>query len=92
MTTIDANKVVITWYTPITNGSPITAYKVYIKQTNSDVYTLESTECLGNDATVIVTTTCKISLSTLIIAPYNLILNESIFAKIVATNFYGDSA
>jgi hypothetical protein len=55
-------------------------------------YTLESTECDGTDATVISSTTCEIPLTTLIVAPFSLELNESIYAKIVASNFYGDSS
>ena len=27
----------------------------------------------------------------MIVPPYSLVLNESIYAKIIATNFYGDS-
>ena len=91
-TSIDANKVVVTWATPVTNGSPITAYKVYIRQQDQLTYTLESTECDGTDATVISSTTCEILLTTLIVAPFSLELNESIYAKIVASNFYGDSS
>jgi hypothetical protein len=32
-----------------------------------------------------------IYLDTLIVEPYSLVLNEEIWAKIIATNFYGDS-
>ena len=34
---------------------------------------------------------CHIYLDTLNVAPYSLILNEEIWAKVTATNFYGDS-
>ncbi len=34
-----ADKVIITWSSPITNGSPITAYKIYIRQTDQSTYT-----------------------------------------------------
>jgi hypothetical protein len=76
---------------PITNGSPITGYKVYIREHNSDVYTQEEIDCLGNSESVINTRECYIYLDTLIIDPYSLILNEEIWAKVIATNFYGDS-
>ena len=90
-TTINANMAVISWATPETNGSPITGYKVYIRQHNSVVFTLENTECDGTDATVISSTTCEIQLTNLILSPFNLVLNEGIYAKISASNFYGDS-
>jgi hypothetical protein len=32
-----------------------------------------------------------IYLDTLIVEPYSLVLNEEIWAKVIATNFYGDS-
>jgi hypothetical protein len=51
----------------------------------------ESVECDGTSATVISDTLCSISLFTLIEAPYSLVQGESIYAKIVASNFYGDS-
>lgn len=34
---------------------------------------------------------CYINLSTLRASPYNLISNETVIAKVVATNIYGDS-
>jgi hypothetical protein len=40
---------------------------------------------------VIANTICQISLSKLIIEPYSLVLNESMYAKIIAYNVYGDS-
>jgi len=40
---------------------------------------------------VIAYTECFISLTTLIEAPFNLVRDESILAKVVATNFYGSS-
>ena len=48
-------------------------------------------ECVGSQASVIENTICQVSLATLIVAPYDLPLNESIFVKIIAINFYGDS-
>jgi hypothetical protein len=86
ITTIDANMAVITWSTPATNGSPILGYKVYIRHHDLVTYTLESVECDGTDATIISDTTCQIQLSTLIISPFSLELNDSIYAKIIAYN------
>ena len=34
-----ANQVTITWSSPVTNGSPITAYKIYIRQKDQTTYT-----------------------------------------------------
>jgi hypothetical protein len=49
----------------------------------------ESVDCDGPASAE--TKKCSILLATLIVSPYNLVLNEEIWAKVVATNFYGDS-
>ena len=47
--------------------------------------------CIGNSATALIDNYCLIALSTLTESPYSLILNESIYAQVLAQNFYGDS-
>jgi hypothetical protein len=76
---------------PITNGSPITGYKIYILQHDGVTYTQETVDCDGLSESVINNRECYIYLDTLIVEPYSLVLNEEIWAKIIATNFYGDS-
>lgn len=76
---------------PIENGSPITEYKVYIREHDSDVYTEESVDCVGDSLSVIQNRECYIYLDTLTVPPYSLELNEEVWAKVIATNFYGDS-
>lgn len=60
-------------------------------QGNDGTYIEESAECDGTSAEVISNRVCLVSLSNLIISPYNMVLDESIWVKVVATNFYGDS-
>jgi hypothetical protein len=67
---------VIAWVEPVTNGSPITAYKVFIQQNDFATFTEESVECVGTDAGVISTRQCSISLATLKAAPYNLVKDD----------------
>lgn len=90
-TSILNSDVIIDWVEPVTNGWPITSYQIYIREGSSTVFTQESVECDGTSADVIANSVCSVSLFNLIIAPYNLVKGESIYAKIVATNFYGDS-
>lgn len=92
ITAIDGSSVKVQWSLSTTNGSPITAYKVYVKQSGSLTYTLESTDCDGTDSTVISNKFCNINISTLLASPYNIVGGDSIDAKVVATNTYGDSA
>lgn len=54
--------VVIDWNDPITNGSPITAYRIYIQETNSGDFFQENFECDGTDDDVISARTCQVSL------------------------------
>jgi hypothetical protein len=73
VTTANSNeKVTITWNDPIANGSPITAYKIYIIDSTS-VYVEESIECDGTSSTVIINRECQVALSTLTTAPYSLV-------------------
>lgn len=90
VTYVVGNQVYIEWEEPIRNGVPITGYRIYINQ-NDGVYTQESTSCDGHSSDVIANTICQVPLDTLIVAPYNKILNEEIWVKIIAENFYGDS-
>jgi hypothetical protein len=85
------NQMNIDWVEPFTNGSPITGYRIYILEHDSVTYTQESVECDGTSSTVISNTFCQVSLSNLIIAPYEHVLDESVWVKIIAENFYGDS-
>jgi hypothetical protein len=65
-------KVTITWNDPIANGSPITAYKIYIIDSTS-AYVEESVECDGTSSTVITNRECQVALSTLTSVPYSLV-------------------
>jgi hypothetical protein len=91
VTEIVGSSVKVQWSLSTTNGSPITAYKVFVKQSGSSTYTLESGDCDGTDATVISNSYCNINISTLLASPYNIVGGDSIDAKVVATNTYGDS-
>lgn len=86
------DKIVIEWSEPFNNGSPITGYRLFIQATGNGEFIEETTECVGNSEIVISNRICLVSLTdTLIHAPFNLQLDESINVKIIAQNFYGDS-
>lgn len=54
-------------------------------------YIEETTHCDSTSQELIDSRECVIPLDTLIVAPYSLVLNEEIFAKIMAENVYGYS-
>lgn len=90
-TAIQDNTVKIAWELPSTNGSPITSYEVYIQESGTTTYTLESSDCDGSLLTVISNRYCNIDYTTLIASPFNFNGGESVYAKVVAINVYGAS-
>jgi hypothetical protein len=82
--------VIIDWNKPVENGSPILGYKVYIRQSDL-TFTYSNLVCDATTVEALADTKCSVPLTTLIAAPYNLVQLGSVYAKIVAYNFYGDS-
>jgi hypothetical protein len=80
----------VTWSeTPDTHGNAVTSYTITIKQ-NDGVYS-EVDECYGDEATIVSTRTCSVSMSVLRGAPFNLALGTLIQVTITATNDKGRS-
>lgn len=79
-----------TWAAPVANGTPITAYKVYIRQADY-AYVIDTTACNGGNTVVVANTQCTLPLSKLTSAPFSLLKGYSIYIKVIATNAYGDS-
>jgi hypothetical protein len=55
---VDFTYIKIQWQLASENGSPITAYKVFMKVHGTTDYIEESVDCVGSDATVISTREC----------------------------------
>jgi hypothetical protein len=55
-------------------------------------YTETLTDCDGRSQAIVSSTSCQVPISKLRTAPYNLPWGASIYAKVVATNYYGSSA
>ena len=90
MTANSDNQVTITWSTPVTNGSPITSFKIYIR--NIDLsFIQETSSCDGASITIISSMTCNVSLQLLRALPYSLVKGDSVYVKIISVNAYGDS-
>jgi hypothetical protein len=58
----------------------------------ADLIFSQTLECDGTKTAVITGTTCSILVTTLMAAPYSQPWGSSIYAKISATNAYGDSS
>jgi hypothetical protein len=87
--TVNEN-VVVSWYEPSAHGSPILSYQVFIRKKDGTFHFADA-DCDGSTAEALSNFLCSIPLTTLIEAPYSLTLLNSVYAKIVATNYYGDS-
>ena len=90
-TQVSGLNVIIDWTpAPDDNGSPITSYKVFIRQSNL-IYMEELANCNGSLADVMTATQCSVPISVLTASPYSILYGSNIFAQIVAVNFYGSS-
>jgi hypothetical protein len=92
VTTANVNDLVtISWSEPVSNGSPITAYRIYVQEHGTTTFTEETVECVGTDSTVITDRTCSIALETLKASPFLMVKDDSIIVKIISVNAYGKS-
>lgn len=83
------NSVIITWTAPDNGGSPITGYTVKVIQSDSVTYSTELNNCDRSSST---STTCTIPVQILRESPFSLPWGSSVYAIVIATNAYGDSA
>lgn len=78
---------IIRWNTPSDQGSSITGYRVYLRRADL-TYDIEHTYC---DASESLSTECQIPLLQLRSDPFNLVLGNAVYTKVIAVNAYGDS-
>jgi hypothetical protein len=83
--------VLIQWEAPVSNGSPITAYRIKLRQNDELTFTEDLVNCDGSQTVILEATQCTVPLSALTSAPYSLGFGDSIYAKVTAINYYGDS-
>jgi hypothetical protein len=82
------DNVIISWTSPDNGGSPITGYTVTIRQADGSTFTSDLTNC---DMSASTATTCSVPVSSLRSSPYSLQWGDSVYAKVFATNIYGNS-
>jgi hypothetical protein len=84
--------VLVDWNVPAFNGgSPVTAYKVLIRQDNL-IYSEEQVNCDGSQSQIVADTSCSVPVATLMASPFNLPWGSKIYAAVIAINAYGESA
>jgi hypothetical protein len=89
-TSIIADNVIIDWVAPSDSGSTITSYRITLQQSDA-VFSQDMVNCDGTVASIVSAQQCTVPISVLTSAPYSLSFGNSIFAKVVAINYYGES-
>jgi len=78
----------ITWSAPAENGSPITAYEIKIRTSNSAVYATTA-DCDGSASAVAAARYCDVLMATLVGAPFSLTQGGAVIATVRAANVVG---
>lgn len=82
----------ISWTPPDSRGWAIDGYKIYIRQSDPSVYSINEAYCNGlNDADILEFAKCTVPISVLVAWPYSLPWGSHVFAKVIAHNGNGDS-
>lgn len=79
----------VSWVAPNSNYKTITAYEIGIADHAGANYHEETTTCDGADAAVLASLYCDIPVSVLRVAPYELILQDLVVARVRAYNERG---
>lgn len=64
-TSVNADKVDISWSAPSANGSPILAYSVSVRTSDGTTYAVDMTDCDGSNTAIKESASCSIPISTL---------------------------
>ena len=84
------NSILIDWTPGATNGSPITAYAIYIRK-QDNTYAQNLLYCNGAYAVFVSGKQCTVPLADLTSSPFNLLLGDHVDVKVIAINVYGPS-
>lgn len=90
-TSFAPDSVTVTWTAPTTNGAPITAYIITVRQSDGATYSVDSVNCNGSVSSIVTLRSCTIPVTALRASPYSLAYGTSIFAKVTAINEKGAS-
>jgi hypothetical protein len=83
----------LSWSAPSTDpvtdfGDALTSYLIYIRTADIETWEKDETNCPGTDVSL---TSCSLTIAELQSAPFNLVLGDSVYAKVVAVNTIGES-
>jgi hypothetical protein len=81
----------VSWKSPYNGGSPITAYQIQVRESDSTTYSSELTNCDGSQSKIVTEKKCTILYDTLLAAPFSLPWGTSVYVKVTAINIMGSS-
>lgn len=87
-TVVSGDQIIVSWSAPNSNGSPITGYIVTFRDTLGN-YNLLLDVCDGAKPEIVASLRCTVPLDKMYSSPFNLVLGDHIYAKVVAINSYG---
>ena len=90
-TSNQGSQVSVTWDEPVNNGYVVDSYRFFVRESDGTTFTEETVDCVGTNSDVVANRECFLNLSTLQVAPYNLVQGDSIWLKVVSRNTYGES-
>jgi hypothetical protein len=81
--------VIVTWVAPDDGGSPITGYTVLLRHNDGLSFSVDIANCDMSSSTDV---TCTIPVTALKAEPFSIDWGTGVYAKVYATNIYGDSS
>jgi len=82
----------LAWTGPDANGLAIDAYEILVLESDGVTWTTVLDTCDGSDADIVSATACDVPIAALRAAPFALVLNDPVLAKVRAHNLLGWSA
>lgn len=79
-TILESALVKIDWVAPFDQGSAITKYWVYMRESDAVTYSLPLGDCDHNLAALVTNTFCSVSVDVLRAAPFNLDWGDTLYA------------
>lgn len=90
VTSLVGANIVVTWSEPENSGQPILGYRVYLKKADG-TFNIDFTYCDGEAPATMSERRCEIPAVSFVSELYGLTWGDSVYAKVVAHNVYGDS-
>lgn len=82
---------IITWVAPNNAGSPITSYYIWFRESDGESFSQQYEYCDGTNPTVRDALTCTVPTIVLHVNAFELPWASEVWARVTATNIYGDS-